>query len=89
MMYGQRNIKLLKKHSPFKKDVQEVPHMLCHWRGEWVSARNEAELERPEKQKDFIAVSKPSRSVGLWFRKGDPYKCPFHQIPPSRSTWWL
>jgi len=46
-----------------------------------VSARNEAELERPEKQKDFIAVSRPPRIVCLWFRKCDQCKCPFSQNP--------
>jgi hypothetical protein len=46
-----------------------------------VSARNEAGLERPEKQKDFIAVSKPSRNVCLWFRKCDQCKCLFLQNP--------
>ena len=45
------------------------------------STRNEAELERPENQKDFIAVSKTSRSVCLWFRKCDQCMCLFSQNP--------
>jgi len=46
-----------------------------------VSTRNEAELERPEKQKDFIEMSKTSRSVCLRFRKCDQSMCPFSQNP--------
>jgi hypothetical protein len=44
-----------------------------------VSARNEAELEMLEKEKHFMAVFKPSRSVCLWFRKCDQCKCSFSQ----------
>jgi hypothetical protein len=34
-----------------------------------------------EKEKHFIAVSKTSRSVCLWFRKFDQCKCSFSQNP--------
>jgi len=62
-----------------------------------VNTRNEAELERPEKQKDFIAVVRISRTVCLWFRKYDQCMCPFFpkslhpEVPDGRKNdecWW-